>query len=155
MARHPRWIRRVFSDDDLEAVRVAIARTETKTSAEVRVHFEPRVPRAASGDALLRARQVFTQLGMHQTARRSGVLIYLALAEHRVAIVGDEGIHGRVGDAYWAALCDHMIARLREGHLREGVVQAIGEVGEALRAHFPRDPRDTDELSDEVSLGEP
>ncbi|HET7875067.1 MAG TPA: TPM domain-containing protein, partial [Methylomirabilota bacterium] len=78
MARHPRWVRRVFSDDDLEAMRAAIARTEAQTSAEIRLHLEPRVPRANNGDALIRARQVFAHLGMHRTARRNGVLIYLA-----------------------------------------------------------------------------
>lgn len=119
------------------------------------MHLEPQVPGAAAGDALIRARQVFAQLGMHRTARRSGVLIYLALAERRLAIVGDDGIHARVGDGYWAALCEHMVARLTQGHLREGVVEAIAEAGQALRAHFPREPGDTDELSDQVSLGEP
>jgi uncharacterized membrane protein len=153
MARHPRWVRRVFSDEDLEAMQAAIARTEAQTSAEIRLHLEPRVPRANSGDALIRARQVFAHLGMHRTARRNGVLIYLALADRRLAVVGDDGIHARVGADYWAALRDHMIARLRQGNPREAVLAAIAEAGQALRQHFPREPGDKDELSDEVSLG--
>ena len=137
MARHPRWVRRVFSDEDLEAIQAAIARTEAETSAEIRLHLEPQVPGPTDGDALIRARQVFAHLGMHRTARRNGVLIYLALADRRLAVVGDDAIHARVGADYWAALRDHMVARLRQGHLREAVVEAIAEAGQALRAALP------------------
>lgn len=153
MARHPRWVRPVFSDEDLEAMRAAIVQAEAETSAEIRLHLEHRVPRAVAGDALARTRQVFAHLGMHRTARRSGVLIYLALADRRLAIVGDEGIHDRVGDGYWATIRDHMVERLRQGRPREAVLGAIAEAGQALREHFPRESGDTDELSDEVSLG--
>jgi uncharacterized membrane protein len=153
MARHPRWVRRVFGDEDLEAMRDAIARAEAETSAEIRVHLEPRVPRAAAGDALARARDVFAGLGMHRTARRNGVLIYLALDDHRLAIVGGPAIHTRVGDGYWAGVLDLMVERLRQGYRREAVLDAVAEVGRVLREHFPRQPGDTDELSDEISLG--
>jgi len=153
MARHPRWVRRVFSEDDLEAVRAAIAQAEAQTSAEIRLHLEHRVPSAVGGDALVRAREVFASLGMHRTRQRNGVLIYLALADRRLAIVGDDGIHTRVGDDYWAALRDHMVTRLRQGQAQQGVLEVIAEAGQALRRYFPREPGDTDELSDEVSLG--
>jgi uncharacterized membrane protein len=152
MGRHPRWVVRVFSPDDLQAMQEAIARAEAETSAEIRVHLEHRIPRADAGDALARARQVFGRLGMHRTARRNGVLIYLALADRRLAIVGDQGIHDRVGDGYWATVRDHMIERLRQGRLREAVLQAVAEAGQTLREHFPREPGDADELSDEISV---
>ena len=152
MVRHPRWVRHVFSHEDLEAIQAAIVRAEAGTSAEIRVHLEPRVPRRA-GDALARARHVFARLGMHRTAGRNGVLIYLALADRCLAIVGDQGLHDRVGDSYWASVRDHMIERLRQGHIREAVLEAIAQTGQTLREHFPREPGDADELSDEVSLG--
>lgn len=153
MAHHPRWVRRVFSPEDLEAIPQAIRQAEAVTSAEIRVHLEPRVPRANAGHTLARAHQVFDHLGMHRTARRNGVLIYLALADRRLTIVGDQGIHDRVGDGYWATLRDHMVERLRQGRSRDAVLGAIAETGQALREHFPRQPGDTDELSDQVSLG--
>jgi uncharacterized membrane protein len=152
MARHPRWVRRVFSDGDLEALHTAIARTEAQTSAELRVHLEHRLPGALQGDALIRARQVFAHLGMHRTAGRNGVLIYLALADRRLAIVGDDAIHERVGDGYWAAVRDHLVDGLRQRHVLRSLLDAIAEVGQALREHFPREPGGRNELSDDVSL---
>jgi uncharacterized membrane protein len=154
MARHPRWARTLLSDDDLAAVVEAVHAAEKGTSGEIRVHLERRVrrPRGAALDALARAREVFAQLGMHKTARRNGVLIYLAVEDRKVAIVGDEGIHARVGDAGWERLRDVMVERLRRGEARAAVVEAVREVGSVLARHFRRENGDIDELSDEVSI---
>jgi uncharacterized membrane protein len=148
MARPPRWITRLLADADLAAVSQAIARAEAETSAEIRVHVEPGLPAA---DPLTRARQVFVEIGMHRTRDRNAVLIYLAVAARSVAVLGDEGIHARVGAAYWDRLRDLMVEHLRAGRGREALVEAVAEVGQVLRAHFPRRPDDTNELSDQVS----
>jgi uncharacterized membrane protein len=151
---HPRWAERLFSAADLAAIAEAVQRAETTTSAEIRVHLERRVHRLPGqrADALRRARKVFAHLGMHLTAERHGVLIYLALEDRALAIVGDEGIHRRVGDRYWEQVRDLMIARLRDGHPLEAVLAGVGEVGRVLTEHFPRRPDDVNELTDRVSL---
>ena len=153
-ARHPRWARRLFGADDFAAIAEAVAGAEATTSAEIRVHLERRIHRLPwqRPDALDRARRVFTDLGMHLTAQRHGVLIYLALEDRKLAVVGDEGIHRHVGDDYWQAVRDLMIARLREGRALEAVVAGVAEVGRVLARHFPRRPDDRNELSDEVSV---
>jgi uncharacterized membrane protein len=155
MLGRPRWVSRVFSREDLDAVVAAVDRAESRTAGEIRVHIERRVARGRRDrtDAMTRARDVFAQLKMHETALRAGVLIYLALEDHQLAIVGDDGIHTRVGDAYWAGIRDRMVDRLRGGATREAIVQAVEEVGAVLAREFPRRPDDIDELTDEVSLG--
>jgi uncharacterized membrane protein len=149
--KHPRWTHRLFSDADLEAIAAAVTAAERETSGEIRVHLEPRLPRGA-GDALARAAGVFTALGMERTAERNGVLIYLAVNDHTLAIVGDTGVHAHVGDAYWQGVRDAMVERLRRGQARDAVLHAVSEVGLVLRRLFPRRPDDRDELSDRVSL---
>ena len=155
MAKHPRWTRRLLSDEDFDAVVHAIIAAEAETSAEIRVHLERRVRHgrgARPADPLERARHVFTHLGMHRTAERHGVLIYLAVEDRTLAIVGDEGIHRRVGDDYWARVRDLMLERLKTATLREAIVSAVRKVGRVLREHFPRRPSDANELSDQVSV---
>lgn len=152
MARHPAWVRALFSEADLDEVLAAVRRVEARTSGEVRVHLERRLPRGARGDALARAREVFTGLGMHRTAQRNGVLIYLTVDDHRLAIVGDEGLHARVGDGYWDGVRDALVERLRGGRPREAVVAAVHDVGDVLRRHFPGTPGDVNELRDDVSM---
>jgi uncharacterized membrane protein len=152
--RHPRWAQQLFTEPDFEAITDAIRRAEATTSAELRVHLERRVHRLPGqrADALRRAHKVFAHLGMHLTAEHHGVLIYLALEDRKLAIVGDAGIHQRVGDQYWEHVRDLMIARLREGRPLDAVLTGIAEVAGVLAQHFPHRPDDRNELSDHVSL---
>ena len=151
--RHPRWTRSLFSEADLEAIAAAVAVAERETSGEIRVHLERRLPSGASpGDALPRATEIFTRLGMHATSERNGVLIYLAIEDRKLAIAGDAGVHARVGDEYWQRVRDAMVERLRRGEPRDAVLHAVTEVGQVLRRFFPRRPDDRNELNDQVSL---
>ena len=152
--RHPRWAERLFRAEDFTAIADAVRQAEATTSAEIRVHLERRVHRLPlqRPDALRRAGKVFSHLGMHLTAERHGVLIYLAVEDRKLAIVGDEGIHRRVGDAYWDTVRDLMVARLRDGRAIEAVLAGVAEVGRVLARHFPRRPDDDNELGDQVSV---
>jgi uncharacterized membrane protein len=152
--RHPPWAERLFTAADFVAMADAVRAAEARTSAEIRVHLERRLHRWPLGrpDALRRAVKVFAHLGMHLTAERHGVLIYLAVEDKKLAIVGDEGIHRRVGDAYWQTVRDLMVAALRQGRALDAVLAGIAEVGRVLAQHFPRRPDDENELSDQVSV---
>jgi len=110
MARHPRWVRALLSDDDLAAIARAVAEAEGRTSAEVRVHLD----HSCHGDALQQAIKVFERLGMHKTAARNGVLVYISVRDRKLAVIGDKGIHERVGEAYWQGLVAAVRERLRQ-----------------------------------------
>jgi uncharacterized membrane protein len=89
---------------------------------------------------------------MHRTAQRHGVLLYLAVEDHRLAVVGDRGIHERVGQAYWRALAASIAARLHGAPPADAILDGVGKIGRTLARHFPRRPDDRNELSDEVSI---
>lgn len=148
MARHPRWVRAFLSDADLDAVTAAIAAAEATTSAEIRVHLDAQCP----GEAVARAIEVFERLGMQHTAERHGVLVYVSIEDHKLAVIGDRGIHERVGQAYWDRLVEAVLGHFREARPRDGLAQAVGELGSVLRRHFPRRPDDVNELPDQVSI---
>ena len=148
MARHPRWVRRFMGGADLDAVTRAIALAEGRTSAEIRVHLDHACP----GDAMARAIRVFERLGMHRTAERNGVLVYVAVTDRKLAVIGDEGIHVRVGEEYWRRLVDGMTRHFREERPRDGLVHSLAEIGEALGRHFPRRAADSNELDDRISI---
>lgn len=155
MARHPRWATRLFSHDDLDAIAAAVHAAEGGTSGEIRVHLEPRIPRRRgqpAGEALARATHVFHRLRMHATEERNAVLIYLAVEDHKLAIVGDEAVHARVGDQYWQRVRDAMVERLRAGRPREAIVHAVADVGRVLSKFFPPQPGQHHQLTDDVSL---
>jgi uncharacterized membrane protein len=147
--RHPDWVERHFSSDDLDAIRAAVAAAERQTAGEIRVHLE----RRAVGDVLAHARRVFHALGMHRTRHRANVLLYLAVDDRKFAIVGDHGVHARVGYHLWDSVRDELQRELRAGRMRDGVIAAVAEIGRALGAHFPPRPDETNELPDAVSTG--
>ncbi len=153
MARHPGWTRRFLDEADFDAIAHAIHDAESRTSGQIRVHLERRLPSAPGVDdpVLARAREVLVRLEMHRTRLRNAVLLYLALEDRRLAIVGDEGIHRKVGDAYWASVRDALVTRLKAGTPREAIVHAVADIGRTLAKHFPGGGNDPDELEDEVS----
>jgi uncharacterized membrane protein len=148
MARHPRWVRRFLDNADMDSVAAAIATAEAETSAEIRVHLDARCP----GEALARAALVFERLGMHRTALRHGVLIYVSIEDHKLAVLGDRGIHERVGKAYWDRLLEAILTHFRGQRFRDGILHGVAEVGTVLHRHFPRRPDDVNELPDRVSV---
>ena len=152
---HPRWVRRVFSEHDLDEIAAAVGRVERAADAEIRVHLERNVhhARGEAPDALKRAQVLFQHLGMHKTRHRNGILVYLALDDRKLAIVGDEAIHAHVGDAYWAGVRDRMVSHLKAEAPRDAVVHAVEDLGRVLATHFPRKEGDAPgDLTNEVSV---
>ena len=98
----PEWLLQLLDAGDLEAIRAAIASTEDLTSGEIRIHLDPVCP----DDPLGRARAVFETLGMHRTAARNGVLIYVSIEDRKLAVIGDVGRRRpRAGDVLDPSVC--------------------------------------------------
>ena len=105
------------------------------------------VPAAAKRRSASRlAREQFFAQGLHLTRERTGVLIFVAVAEHYVEIIADRGIDALVPPDTWDQAVAEFIERVRGGRVAEGFLAAIGAVGERLAEHFPRAPDDTEEL---------
>ena len=81
---------------------------------------------------------MFGALSVWDTEENCGVLVYLLLADRDVEIVADRGIHAKVGDEAWVAICREMEAAFRERRFEEGVVAGIARINALLAEHFPR-----------------
>lgn len=139
-----------FSEKDEADIVAAIKKAELNTSGEVRV----RVEHSAKGDAYKRAVEVFEKLGMTQTQLSNGILFYLATDDHKFALIGDTGIHEKVGDDFWKKITDEVLTEFRKGEFAQGLINGIHECGMALSEHFPYQSDDVNELSDDISKGE-
>lgn len=92
----------------------------------------------------------FYASGLYRTREANGVVIYLSLLERRVVVLGDKGIHEKMGNPHWDDVRDKIIQGIRQGRPREGICAAVESCGKALAAHFPRRPDDVNELPDGV-----
>jgi len=137
-----RTARRAFPEAALQRIEMAIAAGEQRHRGQVRFVIEPALPLARVVKAMPpreRALEVFGLARVWDTEDNAGVLVYLLLADRDVEIVADRGIHRRVGDAEWAAVCRRMEAAFRDGRYAEGAEGGIGEINALLERHFPRD----------------
>ncbi len=134
---------------DVERVQRAIEAGEKLTSGEIRVS----IAAWFWGDVERAANKAFVRLGMHRTRARNGVLMFVVPSRRSFVVHGDEGIHARVGQAFWDGLAARMSGYFRRGEFTEGLVFAVETAAEHLARHFPHEgDQDENELRDDVDL---
>lgn len=138
-----------ISKEEESAVISAISLAEQETSGEIRVHLES----TCNKDSVDRAIEVFNLLKMDQTLLKNGVLIYVAIKDRKLAIIGDTGINEVVPSDFWDSTRDLLVTHFKDGKYVEGLVNAIEEAGKVLKQYFPFKSDDQNELSNEISLG--
>jgi uncharacterized membrane protein len=138
-----------FSTAVEKSILDAIRDAENQCSGEIRIH----VDRFCKGDPYFKATNIFHHLEMAQTQLRNGVLIYVAVKDHKFAILGDEGIDQKVEEGFWESTKAKMIEEFSKGDIPGGIVRGIQEAGIQLKKYFPADDSLGNELSDELSYG--
>jgi len=144
-------VRRVFPSRTLDAIERTIRETEAQHDGQIRFAVEAALdlaPLLAGQAARERAIEVFSQLRVWDTEHNNGVLIYLLLADRDVEIIADRGIHVRLGNEVWEAVCREMEAAFREGLFEAGVLAGIRAVSEHLARHFPARSGKPNEIPD-------
>jgi uncharacterized membrane protein len=129
-----------------ERIHAAIHAAEQKTSGEIRVM----VSHQAAPDPVATAQAAFLRLGMQDTKHRNAVLLFVAPRSRTFAVIGDEAVHAKCGDAFWRDLAEAMAGQFKRGEFTEGLLHGINRAGELLAAHFPHGPDDRHELPDDV-----
>lgn len=140
-----------FTAEEQQLITDAIRSAERMTSGEVRVFVESK---CSYMDALDRAAELFLRLKMNLTVDRNAVLVYVAIDDKQLAVLGDENIHKKVGNGYWNTEVNKMIASFNRENYAEGIRQVVLDIGEALVKHFPyNNDTDKNELPDEIVFG--
>lgn len=139
--------RNFFNEREQKLIVDAISKAEEKTSGEIRLHIE----NFCLGNELSSARKIFTKLKMNQTQERNGILIYIAVLSRKIAVIGDEGIHSKLGNEFWQKIVNELIAQFKNNNKAESLAQSIIECGEQLGKHFPISQNDKNELTNSIS----
>ncbi|ODT13695.1 MAG: hypothetical protein ABS57_17715 [Mesorhizobium sp. SCN 65-12] len=114
----------------------------------LRMHLVPRRQRYKAAHA--NAMKQFLARNVHRTASRTGVLVFVSIAERYAEVVADSGINGRVGQHVWDGVVRELTAHAGDDRLADGFVKAIESVGVVLSEHFPVSPGDINELDDHL-----
>ena len=141
------FAKKFFNNNEANTIAEAVTNAEKKTSGEIRVHIAGK----CKEDVLDCAAAIFRQLGMDKTSLRNGVLIYLAVDDHKFAIIGDSGINAVVPANFWDIIKEKMQLKFKEHQFVEGLCEGIAMTGEYLKKHFPYQQDDINQLPNDVS----
>ena len=136
----------IFSTQEQELIAQAITAAEKATSGEIRIAVE----KHCKDNAYERATVYFHELGMDKTSQHNGVLIYLAIEDHKFAIIGDKGINNLVPSDFWDTTKTAMKAHFMSGNLCDGIIAGIALAGEKLSTFFPNLNDDVNELPNDI-----
>ena len=125
----------------------AIKDAEAKTSGQIGIYIQRG---KLNGDPLIAAQKKFHRFGMHKTAERNAVLIFVAPRARKFAVVGDKAVHEKFGEAFWQRLVDGMRPHFQNEKFSHALAEAIEETGRALAEHFPKRSTSSNALPDEI-----
>jgi len=142
--------RSLFKLVDKKQIREAIVEAEKQTSGEICVS----VARFFWGPVRAEAERAFRRLGMANTRLRNGILFFIVPARKRFVVLGDEGIHAKVGQEFWDGIAAAMADHFRKGEFKQGILAGIQTAANGLSVHFPYEPAtDRNELPDDIDTG--
>ena len=139
-----------FTEDEQAQIRRAVESAENNTSGEIRICIE----KTCDEEVLDRAAKYFYKLDMDKTKLRNGVLIYLATVDRKFAIIGDAGINKVVPEAFWDETKLAMLEQFKTGDLVQGIITGLNMAGQQLKAYFPHNAGDKNELPDDIAFGD-
>lgn len=114
----------------------------------IRFRLVPRSVRNAHVER--RAREQFLVQNLHTTSGRTGILIFVSVAERHAVILADKNIHNRVEAGTWQGIVDQLTSDIGDGRATDGFVSAIETAGGHLARHFPPGSVDHNELPDHL-----
>ena len=141
--------KKFFNKEEEERIMAAIRTAEQASSGEIRVFVES----VCDDSVEKRTIEIFKKLKMYKTRERNAVLIYIATESHKFAIFGDEGIHKKMGFSFWTTEVATLKSFLIEDKMVDGVCKVAMDIGDVLKAHFPYQSDDKNELPDKPIYG--
>lgn len=137
----------MLTQDEEKKVAELIGRVEAATTGEICLHLARKLKHKA---IMNEAAVAFRQHGLDRTEHRNAVLIFVAVKDRQLAIIGDKGIHDIVGENGWTYIAAALKEAFKAGKNFEGITKAIESVATVLHKHFPGKGPHQNELPNEV-----
>lgn len=130
--------KRFFSVQDQQAIAEAVTQAEQGHIGEIQVVIEAYIPasNAYYQDTFLRAKQLFSELGVWDTELNSGILLYISLCEKKVEILVDRGIKTATSNELWQKVCENIVNLMMQKQYRDAVLHGVGEIGDILNKYY-------------------
>jgi putative membrane protein len=134
----------------LDALSFGILGAALASLPRVRAWLTPRADQSLAVHQAAKA--AFYHYGLDGTARHTGVLLYVSLAERRAVVLADKAVAAKLHEGAWTEVCDKVLAGAARGDLAGGYEEALDHAATMLARKFPARRRDRDELSDRLRI---
>ena len=138
-----------FSDIESEQLVNKISELEQKTESEIRIHIED----VCEESAFDRAVEVFQKLGMQKTKDKTGILIYLATQDKKMAVLGDKGINEKLENNFWDSIIEKRKVKFETQGVSSGLELGLELIGQKLIEYFPERGTPSNQLPNDISYG--
>ncbi len=100
-----------------------------------------------------RAERAFLEEEVFNTRQRTGIMIFISFFEHEVIVMADKGISQMVEQKEWDTMVQKMIVHIKQGHVTDGIIEAITRCGSLLlEKGFVVTADDVNELKDDLRM---
>jgi uncharacterized membrane protein len=148
----PLGLRRDVNEGTLDRIAEAVAKAESRTSAEIVVRIVHNLlPLSKPRPRAIRA---FSELGVQRTSRRNGVLLFVVMKKRCFEIVADEGVNRAVPPGAWKEIAERTSEAIDREGFAEGLSRGVGLLGDLLAELYPKDASDVNELADRPTVGD-
>lgn len=148
-------LERMWGPGASSSLETAVRDAESHTSAELAIFIREYSflrtwfgLQADHAQVRAKAEQLFVRHGLDKTAERNAVMVYVSLRERALVVLGDEGIHQRMGTPAWESLVAEALQEAKAHGLLQSFCVLVRHLGEQLGQHFPRRTDDRNELPD-------
>jgi uncharacterized membrane protein len=139
-----------LSDEEKAAVHEAVKQCELGSDGEVRVFIESK---NAMMDPLDRAKQVFDQYEMENTAQHSSILIYIAYKHKEFAIFGDSTCIEKFPSNFWTQQSNVLRSFFSKQQYVQGIQACLSAINHEFLKHFSPPKQIKNELPDDIIFG--
>lgn len=137
-----------LTDQQMASLVEAIQTAEDHSTGEIRIHIDSNT----EGNNAEIAFEVFRRLCKDQTVEKNAVLFHVNFEQKYLTIIGDEGIHAKVNQAFWDQMHDQITTQFSKGNFHDGLKNAVLETGLELKKYFPIKGVNPNELSNEITF---
>lgn len=137
---HARWL---FPEKSLDTLEAAIRASEAEHRCEIRLVIEAAMPLGAVWHGQTcrhRAVHLFHELGIAHTSERTGILLYINVADHDIELIADKGVNALVARDVWDDVVARMSAGFRDGQFLDSALAALDDLRRIARQHLPAHP---------------
>ena len=148
-----KFIYKYLNQEELKSISAKIGEIEKTTSGELVIILKEKrgwFEKTKSERTLAEKEFVSAKIG--KTKGATGILIFIIFNAKGFCILGDKKINEKIEQSVWDEIANTIGNSFKQEQYYLGIINGVEQAGKILSTHFPIQPGDVNELSNEVII---